>query len=393
MNWLLETITVSWLNLRNLRHRLDSSLVAVVGFAGVVTVFVAVLSIGAGFDATLRATGSRDVAIVMRGGAGTEISSVISGDDARLVGEAPGVKATATGPMASSQLLVIVNVPKRSTGLDANVPVRGVDQNAFLVNPQVHLVAGRRFKPGLNEIIVGQRAASEFKGLQLGDQLKSGRTTWKVVGIFDDGGGLYGSEAWADLPAVQNAFRRGPSLSSLHVKLQSAARFDRFKQSLTSNPQLKVSVERETDYFAEQAQALSSFITGVGSVIALLMGIGAVFGAINTMYTAVSARGQEIATLRALGFSRLPVLISVLVEGLLLGLLGGILGSAVAYGFFNGFQASTFNNFSQVVFEFMVTPHLLAVGVGYALLMGLIGGLLPAIKAMRIPIAGALRGL
>lgn len=393
MNWLSETATVSWLNLRNLRHRLDSSIVAVVGFAGVVTVFVAVLSISAGFDATLKTTGSPHVAIVLRGGAGVEINSVLIPPAPSLVGQAPGVLANASGPVASSQVVAIVNVPKRSTGLDANVPFRGVDQNAFKVNPRLHIVAGRNFKPGLNEIIVGRRAASEFKGLELGDRFKSGRTTWTVVGIFDDGGALYESEIWADLPAVQAAFRRGPSISSLHVKLQSPAAFARFEQALEHNPQLNVSAERETAYFAEQAHAMSSFITGVGSVIALLMGIGAVFGAINTMYTAVSARGAEIATLRALGFGRTPVLVSVLIEGLLLGLIGGVIGGAVAYGFFNGFQASTFNNFSQIVFEFMVTPHLLTVGVGYALIMGLAGGLLPGIKAMRTPISVALRGL
>lgn len=392
-NWFAEVATVCGLNLRNLRHRLDSSLVAVIGFAGVVTVFVAVLSISTGFNATLQATGSPDVAIVMRGGAGAELNSVLTSNNARLIGEAPGVITTADGPLVSPQLLVIINRPKKSTGLETNVSFRGVDAGAFKVNPRIQIVRGRNFRPGLNEIIVGTRAASEFRGLQLGGRLKSGRTTWKIVGVFNDGGGLYSSEIWGDLPAVQAAYHRGPSLSSVHVKLASPAAFDKFKQSLESDPQLNVSVERESDYFAEQARAISGFITGVGSVIALLMGIGAVFGAINTMYTAVSARSTEIASLRALGFGRSPVLISVLVEGVLLGLVGGVIGSAVAYGFFNGFEASTFNNFSQIVFAFAVTPTLLAVGVGYALLMGLIGGLLPAFRAMRIPIAAALRGL
>ena len=393
MRWLYQLYMVCVLNLGNLKSRLDSSLVAVIGFTGVVMVFVAVFAIRDGFNETLRESGSPDVAIVLRGGAGAEVNSVLSVNDAKLVAEAPGIQPTAGGPLASDELLVQLSTPKIDTGLDANVPFRGVDANAFLVHDKVHIVAGRNFQPGLNEVIVGVRASHEYKGFALGDVIHSGPYKWTIVGVFDDGG-VYSSEAWGDLTVMQAAYKRGSSLESVFVKLAVPGDFQRFKDSLTSNPQLTVSVDRETDFYAEQSKAMNIFITTAGAFIAILMGIGAIFGAVNTMYNSVTSRAAEIATLRALGFGRSPVLLSVLVEGMLLGLVGGVVGGALAYLLFNGIETSTLgSNFAQVAFSFRVTPELLTRGAVYALLMGLFGGLLPAIRAVRMPIASSLRQL
>ncbi|MFI4968206.1 MAG: ABC transporter permease [Gammaproteobacteria bacterium] len=393
MRWIYQLYTVCLLNFGNLKARLDSSLVAVIGFTGVIMVFVAVFAIRDGFDSTLRESGSPDVAVVLRGGAGAEVNSVLSVNDAKQVAGAPGIKAGANGPVASDELLVQLSMPKIDSGTDANVPFRGVDAEAFLVHDKVRVVAGRNFQPGLNEVVVGVRASHEYKGLHLNDIIHSGPYQWKVVGLFDDGG-VYASEVWGDLTVMQSAYRRGSSMESVYVKLTSPSDFQQFKDYVTSDPQLTVSVERETDFYAEQSKAMNAFITYAGAFIAFLMGIGAIFGAVNTMYNSVSSRAAEIATLRALGFGRSPVLLSVLVEGMLLGLVGGIIGGVLAYFMFNGIETSTMgSNFAQIAFSFRVTPALLVEGAIFALLMGLLGGLLPAVRAVRMPIASSLRQL
>jgi putative ABC transport system permease protein len=391
MNALEQLAAVSLMNFRNLGRRLDSSLVAVIGFAGVVLVVVAILSIRTGFRATLATTGSPDVAIVLRGGSGSEVNSVLGGNSSFTMGQAPGVAYDQNGAVVSPELLVQISLKKRSNGLRSNVSFRGVTAEAFRVHSRVHIVSGRMFSPGLNEVIVGADAARLFQGVQLGDMLHTGRYHWKVVGIFDDGGGLHNSEIWTSLPVLQGAYERGNSVSSMYAKLTNASVFPAFRQSLEHNPQLNVSVQRESDYFAGQAQGMSLFIGIVGGIIAVLMGGGAVFGAINTMYTAVAARTQEIAMLRALGFGRVPVLASVLLEGLALGLVGGVAGGVLAYLLFNGFEATTFNQFTVMAFRFAVTTRLLGLGIIYALVMGLLGGILPAVRAARLPIAASLR--
>lgn len=387
-----QLYSVGLLNLRSLPGRLDTALVALVGFAGVVAVLVGVLSIRAGFKATLEGTGQPDVAIALRGGASTEINSVLLHDDVLAIGSAPGIAAGAGGKLISPELLVLINRTKRGSDVETNVPFRGVTMTALKVHPRVHIVAGRMFKPGLNEVVVGRAAAEEFQGLKLGASFESGRYTWHIVGIMA-GGGMHQSEIWTDLTALQQAYRRGNSVESVYVKLKSAAAFGAFKQAVSADPRLNASVKRETQYYAEQSRALTALIGVAGSIIALLMGIGAVFGAINTMYTIVSDRGREIATLRALGFGRFAVLSSVLFEAALLGVAGGIVGGLAAYAAFNGFQASTVNQFSQIVFEFAVTPSLIIGGIIYALILGFVGGLLPAIRAARLPVAVAMRDL
>jgi putative ABC transport system permease protein len=395
MNWLSQLVTVAALNVRTIGQRLGSSLVAVVGIAGVVVVFVAVLSIAEGFTAAMRDAASPDRVLVMRSGSDSEMTSGLSATTATIVSEAPGVRRGAEGPLASPELFVIVDVPKRSTGTDANVPLRGVTTRVFEVNDEIRIVNGRRFTPGTNEIIVGRAAHGQFAGLDVGTQVKWGQNRWTVVGIFEANASVAESEIWCDARVLQPAYRRGNSFQSVYVKLDSPEAFDRFKDALTTDPRLNVAVRREADYYAEQSQVLRRLVTTLGYLIAALMGIGAVFGAINTMYTAVASRTREIATLRALGFGRFAVLSSVLAESLVLSVAGGIVGGLLAWIAFDGYQTATMNwqSFSQVAFAFAVTPALLIQGVVYAAVMGLVGGFFPALRAARLPIVTALREL
>lgn len=393
--WFSQVGVVIWLNLRTIGQRRGSSVATIVGVMGVVGVLVAVLSIGEGFRKTLTSAGSPDTALVLRSGSDSEMMSGIGREDTRIISEAPGVLRAAQGPVASSELYVVVDVPKRSTGTDANVPLRGVQPSAFQVRDEVKIVEGRRFEPGRSEVIVGRAAAAEFAGLDLGSRLRWGSTEWTVVGIFEAGGALSESEVWCDVGVLQPAYRRGDTFQAVYAKLESPASFNQFKDALTADPRLDVKVVRETEYYEAQSRALHSIISGLGLGIASLMAVGAVFGALNTMYSAVASRTREVATLRALGFGSGPVIISVLVESLFLALLGGILGAAIAYVLFNGYQAATMNwaTFSQVAFQFAVTPPLLVLGIIFALLIGLFGGLFPAIRAARMPVATALREL
>jgi putative ABC transport system permease protein len=391
--WVAQLGAVVAVNLRSLPQRAGSALVAVVGIAGVVVVFVAVLSIGEGFRRTLLASGSPDTAIVLRAGSDTEMTSGLTAEQTRIVKEAPGVRRTAGGPIASAELFVIVNHPRKTTRTDANVPLRGVQPAAFQVRDEVRIVEGRMFRWGTNEIIVGRAAAREFVDLEVGRTHRWGDSPWTVVGVFDAGGGVAESEIWADAGVVQPAYRRGSSFQSVYARLESPLAFDRFKEALAADPRLNVTVLRETDYYAEQSVLVHRLIRTLGLLVAALMGIGAIFGAVNTMYAAVAARTREIATLRALGFGALPVVASVLVESMLLAFAGGLAGGALAYAAFNGYQTATINwqTFSQVAFGFAVTPALVGQGLAYALAMGLVGGLWPAIRAARLPVAAALR--
>jgi len=395
LNWFSQVAAVTALNLRTLKERWGSSATAVFGVAGVVAVFVAVLSIAEGFRATMAEAGSRDVAIVMRGGSDTEMTSIFSREEARIIADGPGVRRGPSGPVASAELFVLVDLPKRSTGTDANVPLRGIEPAGYQVRQTIEIVQGRRFEPGRNEVIVGRGALRQFAGLDPGTTLRLGQNQWQVVGVFTSGGTIAESEIWADARVVQSVYHRGSSFQSVYAKLNSPGAFDAFKDALTTDPRLNVKVLRETAYYAEQSRLLIGLVTGLGTLVAGLMGIGAVFGAVNTMYTAVSARTREIATLRALGFGASPVVISVLIESLLLAVLGGLLGSGLAYLAFDGFQTATMNwqTFSQVAFAFRVTPSLLVQGVIYALVMGLVGGALPALRAARLSVAAALREL
>jgi putative ABC transport system permease protein len=393
--WLTQTAAITAVNVRSIPQRLGSSSVAIIGIAGVVVVFVAVLSIAQGFRAAMTTAGDPSTVIVMRAGTDSEMSSILMREQVQIVKDASGVARGANGPVASAELFVIVNHPKRSTGLDANVPLRGVEPGAFEVRDKVRIIEGRRFEPGRNEIVVGRAAAGQFSGLEVGRDIRWGENSWKVVGVFEAGGSLAESEIWCDAVVLQGAYRRGDSYQSVYVTLDDPSRLQTFKDALTTDPRLNVMVERETDYLAGQSVVLQALITTVGFVIAGLMAIGAVFGAVNTMYTAVASRTREIATLRALGFGSIPIVISVLAEAAALALVGGLAGGLLAWVVFDGYQTSTINwqSFSQVAFAFRVSPTLLGQGLLCALVMGLLGGLLPAVRAARLPIVTALREL
>ena len=390
-----QIAAVTALNLSNIRERLGSSIVALVGITGVVTVLSGVLSIAEGFRAVLDQSGAPDIAIVLRGGATDEMGSNLSLEQTRLIGDAPGVKHDADGAIAAPELYVVVDVPLQSTGTAANVPLRGAAPNSSKLRENFRIVEGRHYTPGTFEVIVGRGAAKQFKGLTVGSRLRWGTTEWLVAGIFADRGSVAESEIWTDVTVLQGAYSRGNSYQSMRVRLNSADTLQSFKDALTSDPRLNVKVFSEKQFYEEQSRVLTTLVRSLGTAIAVLMGLGAVFAALNTMYSAVAARTREIATLRALGFGSLPVVISVLVEALLLGLIGGVAGMVISYFAFNGMQATTMNfaTFSQITFAFTVTPALLIQALIYALLLGLIGGLLPSLRAARLPITTGLREL
>lgn len=395
VNWLGQVAAATKFGLLSIPQRVGAVLAAVMGICGVVAVLVGVLSIAEGFASVMRATGSPDAVIVMRSGADSEMVSGLSREQTRIIADGPGLARSAAGVAASAELSVIINLPKRSTGTDANVPFRGVDMAAFRVRDGFKMIQGRPFEPGKNEVIVGAGAASEFAGLELGGTVEVGRYRWPVVGVFTCNGSAFESEIWTDASVLQAAYERGDSYQAVYGRLNSAGDFAAFKDALTTDPRLNVKVLRQSEFFAEQSTMITRLITSLGVLIAGLMAVGAVFGALNTMYSSVSARTREIATLRALGFGASAVVTSILLEALLMALVGGAVGATLAYFIFNGFQTATMNwqSFSQVTFAFRVTPELLVRGIGWAAGIGLIGGLLPALRAARMPVAAALREL
>lgn len=393
MSFLTQMFSVAFFNLRSLPERKAAAMTAAIGIAGVVGVLVGVLAIAEGFRRAMTVSGSPDVAIVLRSGADSEMTSGLDRESVRTISDAPGVARGSNGPLTSAELFVIINLPKRSTGTDANVPLRGVEQGAFGVRGNIEMVEGRRFETGKNEVIVGAGAARAFGGLDVGKQIKVGQNLWDVVGVFTAKGGIAESEIWTDTAVLQPAYHRNDTFQSVYVKLTDASAFQTFKDALTTDPKLSVKVQRQSEYYEEQSTMVTQFITSIGVFIAGLMAIGALFGALNTMYSAVAGRTREISTLRALGFGSWPVVFSVLTESILLSILGGLLGAGAAYLLFDGYRASTINwqTFSQVTFAFNVSPVLLAEAIVFATAIGLLGGLFPAIRAARLPIAAGLR--
>jgi putative ABC transport system permease protein len=391
-----QIVAVTGVNLRSIRARMGSSSVAVIGIAGVVLVFVAVLSIAEGVATTMKASGDPSTVLILRAGSDTEMTSGLAGDAARVIQDAPGIARDGSGnPMTSPELFVVVDHPLKRSGSPANVPLRGVTEEAFKVHKNLKIGDGRNFQPGQNEIIAGRAASRQFLDLTVGRQIKWGENTWTLVGIFDDGGSVSESELWCDVKVLQPAYRRGNSYQSVYARLASPDTFNELKDSLTANPQLQVTAMRAPEYYGSQTETLQKIVRIIGGIIGVLMGVGAVFGAIITMYTAVASRTREIATLRALGFGGVPVVISVLVESAVLAVIGGAVGGLIAYLAFNGYETATMNfqSFSQIAFKFAVTPALLVKALFYAMLMGLLGGMLPAIRAARLPVVTALREL
>jgi putative ABC transport system permease protein len=394
MNWLSQIVSVSLFSLRTIPARKGAALTTAIGIAGVVAVFVGVLSIAEGFRAAMTVSGPQDVAIVLRAGADSEMTSGLSREETRLIADAPGIARTSEGaPFTSSELFVMVNLPKRSTGTDANVPMRGVGKEAMAVRSDFKILEGRNIELGKNEVIAGIGAARSFAGLDVGKKIHIGMIDWEVVGVFAGGGGSAESEIWTDSAVLQPAYNRQDGFQSVYAKLLSPQDIDQFKDALEENPQLKVKAMLQSEWLSEQSTMLTGFIQGIGYFITGLMALGALFGALNTMYSAVAARTREIATLRALGFGASPIVLSVMFESLVLSLVGGAAGAAAAYFALDGYQASTINwqSFSQIAFAFTVTPALLANAILWAAVIGVLGGLFPAIRAARLPIATALR--
>jgi putative ABC transport system permease protein len=394
-NSLAQIGAITSMNLRNMSQRMASSIVALVGIAGVVTVLIGVLSIAEGFRAVLEISGSPQVAIVLRSGATDEMGSGLSQDQTRVIADSKNVLRDEQGPVVSPELYVVVDVPLITTGTAANVPLRGVGPQAAKLRGGFKIVEGSNFTPGKFEVVVGKGASMQFAGLEVGSQLRWGTTNWTVTGIFEDRGSVAESEIWTDASVLQNAYNRGTSYQSMRVKLTSPDAMQAFKDELTSDPRLNVRVFSEKQYYEEQSRILVTLVSTIGKSIAVLMGLGAIFAALNTMYSAVSSRMREIATLRALGFGAAPVVVSVLTEALLIGLVGGALGAIVSYFAFNGLRTSTmnFSTFSQLTFAFTVTPQLMIQGLIWALVLGLIGGLLPSLRAAKLPITTGLREL
>ena len=393
MNWFAQVAALVGFSIRTLRARFGSAVAAICGIAGVVAVLVGVLSIGEGFKRVMVSTGAPDTAIVLRSGADSEMTSVLLRADAPVIEAAPGVARAGGKALVSPELFVVVDLPKRSTGTSANVPLRGLRPAGFAVRPEVKMVAGRPFGWGRNEIIVGRAAQSQFANTEIGSELHLGQNLWRVVGVFEAKGSISESELWADSEVLAPAYRRGGSFQTAMVKLASPGSFQQFKDALTSDPRVSLRIERETDYYAGQSRTLRLIVTGLAFVVCSLMGLGALFGALNTMYTAVAARSREIATLEAIGFGGMAVMVSVILEALFLALVGGLVGAIGAYLAFDGYRTATMNwqTFSQVAFAFDVTPALMIGAVLYALVIGAVGGLFPAIRAARLPVSLALR--
>jgi len=391
MGMLTQTREIVLLNLRSIPSRLGASLVIVIGIAGVVAVLVAMLSMARGLSRTLEDTGAPDRVVVLRGGSTVELSSFMDRASSTLVRQDPAVaRLPSSLPAASGEIVVVTEVmrPGQSTG--ANVSLRGVEPAGLLLRPDLHLIEGRMFRPGLREIVVGSAARGQFANLDPGSRLRFRGTDWQVVGVFQSGD-AHDSELWADLETVQGVFRRN-GVSSVLLRLANADSFDALKERLTRDPQLNVDVQREGEYFRSQSSGLTTQIGIVTSLVGIVMALGALFGAINTMYSAVSARTAEIGTLRALGFGRVAVVASVLAEALLLAFAGGLLGCGIAWLLFNGYSVSTLGGgFSQIAFDFAVTSDLLRQGLFWALGIGFIGGLAPALHAANIPVTEALR--
>ena len=397
MNFFSQVGAVTGMNLRNIPQRWSSSLVAVLGIGGVTLVLVALLSIAAGFKVALEGSGSEDVAMVMRGGSNNELSSGFGPDTVTVVSDAPGIRKDpkTNKPLLSPELYVLVDGKMRGKDASTNLPLRGVSALAPQVRRQFKITEGRMFKEGTNEVVVGAGAANQYEGLDVGRTVRWGTTDWQVVGHFTDGGGIAESEVWGDTPFVQQAWRRGNSYQSIRAKLTSASALKSFKDTLTKDPRVRLEIMSERSFYIDQQKIMSTIIKFVGWTLAVMMGFAAIFAALNTLYNAVAQRVREIATLRALGFGGGPVVISVLVEAIVLGAVGGLIGGLMAYLTLNGMHSSTMNfaSFSQMTFAFTVTPGLMATGIIYGLILTLLAGILPGIRAANMPITTGLREL
>ena len=390
---LLQTLAVTVINLKSLPQRLWMSLATVTAVGLVVAVLLAFLAMANGFQRTIAGSGAADIAMVLRGGSEAEINSVVLREQARLIEEGPGIARGADGkPQISGELYLTVDGIKRSTGTRANLPLRGIGPQGAALRRGVAIIAGRMFTQGSNEIVVGKALGSEFAGFDLGQTVTFGTSRWTVVGIFSADGSVFESEIWADAPVLQSLFKRN-AFQTVRARLTGPAAIESLKAYSDNDPRLKLDVISEAAYFAKQASNTSDLIQKLGWPLAIAMAFGSLAGALNTMYSSVAARATEIATLRAIGFGGFSTFVGTLVESLILAAIGGLIGAAATYLVFDGFTASTMGgSFSQVVFNFQLSPWLIGQGLLLALAVGLVGGLFPALRAARMPIIAGLYG-
>ena len=393
MNVFRQISSVTAMNLRSLPQRIGSSSVIVVGIAVVVAVLLSIFALTRSLSDAVLATGSPDRAIVLRSGATGEFSSTLLVDAVATIKDAPGIARGEDGkPAATADFVAAVNLFRKEDGARAGLSVRGVDPAITAVRREIKIVDGRLFTPGLRELIVGRSALEEFKDVGVGDAvaLRDGR--WTVVGVFESGRDANESSLMTDAATLLSAYQR-TAVNSVTVRLESEGAFDTFKTALTTNPTLSVSVERETDFYRRQSEEANQIFGIIGIAVGIFMSLGAIFAALNTMYSAVSVRTREIATLRAIGFGAGGVIVSVLVEALVLALIGAAVGAAISWVLFNGNSVNLGDSTGSIVFRMQVTPALLMLGVVLACAVGFVGGLLPAVRAARLPVATALRAV
>lgn len=386
-----ETLAVVAMNIRSLPQRIWMSLATLFAVAIVVAVLLAFLAMVNGFQETVQNTGSDEFAVIMRAGSQSEINSVLLREQINLIEVAPGIAQDDRGPIISGELYVIVDAKKRGTGSKVNLPLRGISSRGIEVRQGFDLVAGRMFEPGRNELVVGRSALQEFTGFELGNTVRLGKTEWSVVGVFAADGSVFGSEIWADLKTVQSQFNRGSSVQLMRVKLQQPGNLEPLKAYAEKEPQLNLDIKTERQYYIDQSQSMKALIY-MGWGLSIAMALGALAGALNTMYTSVAQRATEIATLRAIGFSGTSAFFGTLIESLALAVIGGLIGALAAMIFFDGLTASTLGgNFTQIVFDFSISFASVLDAVKLALCIGLIGGFFPALRAARLPVQLAFR--
>ena len=393
--WLKQTAALSLLNLRSLPQRPGTAAVAMSGIAALTGVFAGVRSMASGFEKTMEGSGQEDVALVLRSGSTAELNSRFSSEQADVIRFAPGIARDAAGdPQVSSELFWVVNAVDRSSGGETNVALRGIQPSGYALRKNYRLAEGREFTPGRFELIVGRGARNQFLGLEPGQTIRFGKTEWLVTGMFEDGGSVFESELWCDVNVLQSAYQLGSGFQVVRARMDGGGGRARLEEALAGDQRLAVDVWSEKEFYAQQAEDTAALIRVIGIPVSALMAIGAVFAALNAMYASIVARARELATLRALGFGSFPTALAALLESVALAFLGGMLGCAIAWLALNGFQASTLAaSFSQVVFNFAVTPDLLAQGIAAALAVGLVGGIFPAVRAATAPVTVALREL
>ena len=394
MKFLRQVLSITNMNLKNIMERSGSSIVIIVGIAGSVAVMVSLLAMAEGLNSTISSTGKEDRVIILREGASSELGSGVAMSDVDIVANSPGIRSEDGKPLISAEVFSIIDLKKKGAVATSNLPMRGVQPESFKIRPEIEIIQGRNFNSGTSEVIVGRGAHDQYENVDIGDEIKVRDSMATVVGIFSSGGNVHESEIWADLATTQGIFRRGASASSMIIQLDDAKAFNDLGVYVESYPNLEFRVTREIDFYTDQASG-SELIKLFGQIVGYIMAIGAVFAALNTMYSAVSSRLVEIGTLRALGFNGLTVLMALMIEALILSILGGALGAGIAYVLFNGYTVSTLagGSFSQTAFNFAVTGEVVGQGMTLAIIVGLIGGIFPAWNASRRDITEALRSI